>query len=100
QLPEVEQNLAFPTAFDDIWHIGSLTVRSEQVIVLVAVPVIVVVLALLQRSRFGLAVRAAADNPSGASLSGVRVKAVSTQVWVVAGTLAPMSARVAQTVRN
>ena len=34
---------------------------------------------------FGLAVRSAADNPSAASLSGIRVKAVSTQVWVLAG---------------
>jgi ABC-type branched-subunit amino acid transport system ATPase component/ABC-type branched-subunit amino acid transport system permease subunit len=100
-LPDVEQSLAFPTAFDEIWHFGGLTVRSEQLIVLVAVPVIVVVLAvLLQRTRFGLAVRVSADNPSGASLSGVRVKAVSTQVWIVAGILAAISAVIAAPVLN
>ncbi len=56
---------------------------ASSCVVLIVVPLIVVVLAfLLQRTRFGLAVRSAADNPSAASLSGVRVKAVSTQVWV------------------
>jgi ABC-type branched-subunit amino acid transport system ATPase component/ABC-type branched-subunit amino acid transport system permease subunit len=101
QLPTVDQNLAFPTPFDDIWTFGNLTVRSEQLVVLIAVPVLVAVLAvLLQKTRFGLSVRTAADNPSGASLSGVRVKAVSTQVWILAGTLAAVSAVIAAPVLN
>ena len=101
QLPTVDDNLAFPTAFDSVWTIDNLVVRSEQIIVLIIVPIMVVVLALLlQRTRFGLAVRSAADNPSAASLSGVRVKAVSTQVWVVAGTVAAVSAVIAAPVLN
>ena len=101
QLPVVDQNLAFPTAFDKIWTLGNLTVRSEQVVVLVAVPLIVVFLAvLLQRTKFGLSVRSAADNPTGASLSGVRVKAVSTKVWILAGTLAAVSALIAAPILN
>lgn len=101
QLPTIEQNLPFPTPIDDIWTFGDLTVRGEQVVVLVAIPIIVGVLAyLLQRTRFGLAVRSAADNPSGASLSGIRIKAVSTQVWVLAGTLAGVSALIAAPILN
>ncbi|MBM3658673.1 MAG: ATP-binding cassette domain-containing protein [Actinobacteria bacterium] len=101
QLPTVEENLPFPTPFDEIWSVGSLTIRSEQLVVLVAVPLIVAFLAvLLQRTKFGLSVRTAADNPSGASLSGVRVKAVSTQVWILAGTLAAVSAVIAAPVLN
>src|SRR4029078_8840437 len=80
---------------------NDFTIRGEQIVVLVAVPVIVTVLAIiLQRTRFGLAVRSAAAKPSGATLSGVRVKAVSTQVWVLAGTLAAVSALIAAPVLN
>ena len=100
QLPVVDEQ-AFPTGFDKIWTIGALTVRSEQVIVLIVVPVIVAILAvLLQRSKFGLAVRSSADNPSGASLSGVRVKAVSTQVWIIAGVVSAVGAVIAAPVLN
>ncbi|MFO1536562.1 MAG: ABC transporter permease subunit [Actinomycetota bacterium] len=96
QLPIVEINEPFPTPFSSIWDLGPLSVRGEQLVVLIAVPLIVVGLAvLLQRTRFGLSVRTAADNPSAASLSGVRVKAVSTQVWILAGTLAAVSAVIA-----
>ncbi|MBM3692896.1 MAG: ATP-binding cassette domain-containing protein [Actinobacteria bacterium] len=101
QLPIVEINEPFPTPFSSIWDLGPLSVRGEQLVVLIAVPLIVVGLAvLLQRTRFGLSVRTAADNPSAASLSGVRVKAVSTQVWILAGTLAAVSAVIAAPVLN
>jgi ABC-type branched-subunit amino acid transport system ATPase component/ABC-type branched-subunit amino acid transport system permease subunit len=101
QLPTIEVNEPFPTPFTSIWELGPLSVRGEQLVVLIAVPLIVVGLAfLLQRTRFGLSVRTAADNPSAASLSGVRVKAVSTQVWILAGTLAAFSAVIAAPVLN
>jgi len=101
QLPIPDTNLAFPTPVDRIWHVGNLTVRGEHVVILVIVPLLVIILAfLLQRTRFGLSVRSAADNPSGASLAGVRVKAVSTQVWVLAGLLAAISALIAAPVLN
>src|SRR5215831_10397896 len=69
--------------------------------VLIAVPVVVLFLAfLLQRTRFGLSVRSASDNPGAASLSGIRVKRVSTQVWILAGVLASVSALLAGPVLN
>src|SRR5262249_42229016 len=101
QLPIPDTNLAFPTPINHIWHVGTLAVRGEHFVILVIVPLLVVVLAfLMQRTKFGLAVRSAADNPSGASLAGVRVKAVSTQVWVLAGLLAAISALIAAPVLN
>ena len=101
QLPTVEDNLAFPTPFDNIWHIGNLDIRAEQLVVLIAVPLIVVVLGfMMQRTKFGLSVRSAADNPSGASISGARVTTVATQVWIWAGTLAAVSAVIAAPVLN
>ena len=101
QLPTIDRDVAYPTPITNIWTIGNLTVRGEHLVVLVAVPALVALLAfLLQRTRFGLAVRTAADNPSNAALSGIRVKAVSTQVWVIAGALAALTALIAGPVLN
>ena len=38
QLPTVQDDRAFPTAFDQVWKIGALTVRGEQLVVLLMVP--------------------------------------------------------------
>lgn len=101
QFPIIEQPVTYPTPIERRWRLGELVVRGDQLMVLILVPVIVVILAfLLQRTRFGLSVRSAADNPSAASLSGIRVKAVSTQVWVLAGALASVSALLAGPVLN
>ncbi|MEX0663241.1 MAG: branched-chain amino acid ABC transporter permease/ATP-binding protein [Acidimicrobiia bacterium] len=101
QLPTIDRDLAYPTPITNIWTIGDLTVRGEHLVVLIAVPALVALLAwLLQRTRFGLAVRSAADNPSNAALSGIRVKAISTQVWVLAGALAAVTALIAGPVLN
>ncbi|MEX1008744.1 MAG: branched-chain amino acid ABC transporter permease/ATP-binding protein [Acidimicrobiia bacterium] len=101
QFPQIDLPVSYPTPIDDRWTIGSLVVRGDQLVVLVAVPLIAGVLAfLLQRTRFGLAVRSAADNPGAASLSGIRVKRVSTQVWVLTGVLASVSALLAGPVLN
>jgi ABC-type branched-subunit amino acid transport system ATPase component/ABC-type branched-subunit amino acid transport system permease subunit len=101
QLPIVQDNRDFPTAFNSSWTIDNLVLRGEQLIVLIVVPVVVLVLALVLRyTRFGLSVRSAADNPSAASLAGVRVKAVSTQVWIVAGIVAAIGAVIAAPVLN
>ena len=45
----------------------------------------------LNRTRYGLAVRASADNPDAARLSGISVKAMSTMVWTLAGALATLT---------
>src|SRR5207244_2202600 len=101
QLPQIELQVPYPSPIDERWQIGDVVVRGDQLPVLVAVPVIVAMLAfLLQRTRFGLAVRSAADNPGAAWLSGISVKRVSTQVWVLAGVLASVSALLAQPVLN
>jgi ABC-type branched-subunit amino acid transport system ATPase component/ABC-type branched-subunit amino acid transport system permease subunit len=103
QLPIVEQQVAYPTPITDRWTLfdGDLVIRGDQLLVLVAVPLIAGALAmLLQRTRFGLSVRSSADNLNAASLSGIRVRAVSTQVWILAGVLASVSALLAGPVLN
>src|SRR5215470_9936038 len=101
QLPQIDLQVPFPSAIEERWHIGDLVVRGDQLMVLIAVPLIVLFLAfVLQRTRFGLSVRSASDNPGAASLSGIRVKSVSTQVWILAGVLASVSALLAAPVLN
>jgi ABC-type branched-subunit amino acid transport system permease subunit/ABC-type branched-subunit amino acid transport system ATPase component len=101
QLPEIDQVVSFPTPIDERWNIGSLAIRGDQLLVLIAVPLIALLFALvMQRTKFGLSVRSAADNASAASLAGIRVRAVSTQVWITAGVLASVSALLAGPVLN
>jgi ABC-type branched-subunit amino acid transport system permease subunit/ABC-type branched-subunit amino acid transport system ATPase component len=101
QLPQIDLPVTYPTPIEERWTIDSLTVRGDQLLVLVAVPLIAALFAfLLKRTRFGLSVRSAADNPGAASLSGIRVKQMSTVVWIVAGVLASVSALLAGPVLN
>lgn len=102
-LPTVDQRLDFPTPITSRWDLGSLgiTLRGEQLTVLIVVPVLVIILGfLLQRTRFGLAVRSAADNPSAAQLAGVSIRAVSTQVWFIAGLLTAVSTLLIGPIQN
>ena len=93
-LPTLDERVDYPTPINGLWNIDSLNIllRGEQVTVLIVVPILVIVLGyLLQKTRFGLAVRSAADNPGAAQLAGLSIRAVSTQVWFIAGVLAGIS---------
>jgi ABC-type branched-subunit amino acid transport system permease subunit/ABC-type branched-subunit amino acid transport system ATPase component len=93
RLPEITQAVSFPAAIDHRWTVAGVNVRGDQLMVLITVPVFAAALALLlTRTAFGQAVRASADNPAAASLAGISTRAVSTQVWVIAGVLAVVSA--------
>jgi ABC-type branched-subunit amino acid transport system ATPase component/ABC-type branched-subunit amino acid transport system permease subunit len=79
--------------FDQPWSVGPVDIRGDQLSVLIVAPIACLFLAwLLTRTKFGLNVRAAADNSSAASLAGISVKKVSTQVWALAGVLSAVSA--------
>ena len=102
-LPNVDERVDYPTPIEGSWEIDALNIllRGSQVTVLIVVPVLVSLLAfLLQRTRFGLAVRSAADNPAAAQLAGVSIRAVSTQVWFIAGVLAGVSTLLIGPVQN
>ena len=103
QLPEISTFTEYPRAIKSRWNFDAIgvTLRGEELLVLVLVPAIVLALwFVLQRTAFGASVRAAADNASAASLAGISVKAVSTQVWAIAGTLAAVSALLIGPVQN
>lgn len=92
-LPGIASYRAFPTAFARQWTVGGVVVRAEHLVALVVFPVIVAGLAwFLNRSRHGVAVRAAADNPDAARLAGISTTRVSLVVWALAGALAAVAA--------
>lgn len=99
QMPEQKRpgvSVKYPEIIDfgnNPWKLGPVDIRGDQLSVLIVVPLACAILAyLLTRTKFGLSVRAAADNPNAASLAGISVKNVSTQVWVLAGVLSAISA--------
>jgi ABC-type branched-subunit amino acid transport system ATPase component/ABC-type branched-subunit amino acid transport system permease subunit len=91
-LPDVARYESFPTAFTKQWVVGDTIVRAEHVVALVVFPSIVAGLGwFLNRTRYGIAVRAAADNPDAARVAGISVTRVSTIVWSLAGALAAVA---------
>lgn len=92
-LPNLLTNERYPTPARKTWQVGEITVRSEQMLILVLVPIMTAALAyFLERTKYGTAVRASAENPDAARMSAINVKAVSTLVWVIAGVLATVTA--------
>ena len=68
---------------------GGLRVRPDQLFILaLAVVLVAAVYLFLERSRTGKAMRATADNPDLARVSGIDTEAVARWTWVLGGALA------------
>jgi branched-subunit amino acid ABC-type transport system permease component/ABC-type branched-subunit amino acid transport system ATPase component len=92
-LPAVTRVQPYPSAFSGSWTIGGVLVRGPELTAIVVIPILVTVLTLfLNRTRYGLAIRASAANADAARLSGIDIKKMSTIVWVIAGGLAATAA--------
>ncbi|MET7399643.1 ATP-binding cassette domain-containing protein [Dactylosporangium sp. NPDC005572] len=73
--------------------IGRTPVGPAFTAMLILTPVLLAALALfLKRTRYGLAIRAAADQPDAATLDGVPAARMATIAWAVAGGVAAFSA--------
>lgn len=69
-----------------------LLIKPDQVFVFCAAVLIMLILHLvLTRTGFGFALRAVAENPDLAQVSGVRLSTMIAAVWVIAGALAAAS---------
>jgi ABC-type branched-subunit amino acid transport system ATPase component/ABC-type branched-subunit amino acid transport system permease subunit len=76
-------------AFD----VGALRVTEAYSGMLVLSPLLVIaIVVFLRRSRFGLAIRAAAANPEAARMSGIFASRMSSLSWAIAGALSAVSA--------
>src|SRR3954470_2345276 len=81
-LPRPELFTSFPTPLHSPWKVGAVVVRSEHVLILVVIPVLTAAIAIfLNRTKFGIAVRASAANADAARLAGISVRRMSTLVW-------------------
>jgi ABC-type branched-subunit amino acid transport system ATPase component/ABC-type branched-subunit amino acid transport system permease subunit len=91
--PEIDVDGArFPLAVGSVRHWAGVRISGPQLTILVVVPVVAVALGwFLTRTTAGKAVKASADNPDRARLSGINPKLVSTFVWAIAGALATLS---------
>lgn len=83
----------FPVPVGSAWDdVVGLRITGPQLTVLVVVPILATALGwFLNRTTFGRTVKASADNPELARLSGISPKAVSTFVWTVGGVLSSIS---------
>ena len=95
-LPQVTSPGPIPLPFGKVFgdpRSSSLVLRPREYIVILVVPVLIIGLGLfLNRTRFGLAVRATASNPDTARLYGTSPKLTSTIVWTIGGALAVATA--------
>ena len=78
-----------PTLLDASVDVGTRVVTGADLQVLIVVPLICIALAVFfTRSRFGVAIRAAAENGEAARLLGISAEKVSTFTWVTGALLA------------
>ncbi|MGH8707980.1 MAG: branched-chain amino acid ABC transporter permease, partial [Burkholderiales bacterium] len=80
---------AYPAMFDDVMlRAGEFTMRGDLMLVFgVSVLAMMALLALLYRTRLGLATRAVAQQPVAAQLCGIRLVRVNALTFVVTGLL-------------
>ena len=91
-LPKPNFVTAFPTPLHSSWTVFGVLVRGEHLVILIVVPLLTAALAVfLNRTKYGIAVRASATNPDAARLAGINVRRMSTLVWVLAGSLAAIA---------
>ncbi|MFI6638025.1 branched-chain amino acid ABC transporter permease [Streptomyces sp. NPDC050504] len=73
--------------------VGDVTVAQTRIAAFVAAALLITVFLLaFRRTSWGVAMRAAAENPNAAALMGVRLGRVSLSAWAVAGALAAVAA--------
>jgi branched-chain amino acid transport system permease protein len=80
---------AYPAMFDEeMLRMGEFTLRGDLLLVFtVSVVCMVGLLALLYRTRLGLATRAVSQQPVAAQLCGIRVTRVNAATFVITGVL-------------
>ena len=92
----------FPLPFEGEWQPGfGIDVNAAQLLILIVVPLVTLGLWwLLNHTRFGDQVRAAASNADLARMTGISPKLVSTAVWSIAGFLSAMAVLLTATDRG
>ncbi len=83
---------SFPSPFDWSFAIGQTIFRGNDIIAMLAVPVVIIALAAFFRyTNIGIAVRASAENADRAFLLGIPVKRIQSYVWIIAAVLSSVA---------
>ncbi len=83
---------SFPSPFDFSFTIAPIVFRGNDVIAMLAVPLVIAGLFVFFRyTNMGIAVRASAESSDRALLLGVPVKRVQMIVWIIASVLATLA---------
>jgi len=91
-LPDFKNAGSYPTPLHRQLQVGGFLLQSQHFMVFAVVPAAIAGLAVfLNRTPFGIAIRAAADNGDRAELVGVPIRRVSTAVWSIAGAFAVLT---------
>jgi ABC-type branched-subunit amino acid transport system ATPase component/branched-subunit amino acid ABC-type transport system permease component len=81
-----------PPGFPEFDLFGTKVNSSNSAMLFLTPLVLIALIYFLKRTRYGLAIRAAADNPDAASLAGVKASRMVSLSWIIAGALATFSA--------
>lgn len=85
-------NVSYTIAQGNPHHIGPFLWTNAEIAVIIAALVVAGLLyLLLQRTKFGKAIRAVAENRDLARASGIRARRVISQTWTLAGVVAGFS---------
>ncbi len=79
---------SFPAPFDVSFTVDPLRFSGNDVVALLTIPLAFAGLAVFLRTRFGVAMRACADDADRAALVGIPVRRVHSVVWMIAAVLA------------
>ena len=86
---------SLPVLLPDSWSfgIGNLTVTAAYIQILFVVPIVALAAAaFFKYTKFGVAIRAAAENKEAAQLLGISARRVSSFTWVIGGFVAGLAA--------
>ncbi|MHB8465850.1 MAG: ABC transporter permease [Acidimicrobiales bacterium] len=89
---QAERLRVIPPMVRGVIHLGNVNLTGGDIQILAVVPLVAIELALFFRlSRFGVAIRAAAENGDSARLLGISVDRVARFSWVAGLTLAALA---------
>ncbi|MFF4538709.1 branched-chain amino acid ABC transporter permease [Streptomyces aureus] len=91
--PNAKTDLTFPQLPFGPWHIGSISIQSGSVFVIVAAPLCMAALALfVSLSRTGRAMQATAQDPDTAQLMGIDTNRIIVIAFAIGGFFAAVAA--------
>jgi ABC-type branched-subunit amino acid transport system ATPase component/ABC-type branched-subunit amino acid transport system permease subunit len=91
-LPDVRHVGAYPSPLHRTLHFAGVTLRSEHFLALAVIPAVALGLGMfMNRTAYGVGLRAVADNADAARLAGIPERRVHTLVWAMAGGLAVLA---------